>query len=91
MSNKQNSASNLIDDWQKQIQECLNDPRAAELIMDYYGKFQKNIQDAAQKFADQGADHACNDPVFANKLDKRVEELEARVEVLEKLLGRIFK
>lgn len=91
MSNKQNSASNLIDDWQKQMQECLNDPRVAELMMDYYGKFQNNIQDAAKKFASKSADDVNDDALFSSELSKRVEELEERVGALEKLLGRIFK
>ncbi len=59
--------------------------------MDYYGKFQNNIQDAAKTFASKDVCDGDDDAIFASELSKRVEELEERVGALEKLLGRIFK
>ncbi len=87
MSNKQTSASDLIDNWQKQMQEYLNDPRVADLMMDYYGKFQSNMQDATKKNTDDDDD---GDPI-SQQLANRVDELEKKVEALERILGRFFK
>jgi hypothetical protein len=91
MSNKQSAAEKLIDDWQKQMQEYLNDPRIAELMIDYYAKFQSKMQDVAQKFSDQSDYDDDDGNGVTDELICRIKALETRVELLEKLLGRILK
>ncbi len=91
MSNKQNSTDKIIDEWQKHMQEYLNDPRIAELMMDYYAKFQTKVQDVAKEFSAKDNHNASNDGVSTDELVCRIESLETRIELLEKLLGRIFK
>ncbi|MDF3046990.1 MAG: hypothetical protein K0R73_108 [Candidatus Midichloriaceae bacterium] len=91
MTNTKNSASNLIDDWQKHMQEYLNDPRLAELMVDYYAKFQNHATNSFKQANAENHNDAHDGDFVPYELGKRIAELEARVEVLEKILGRILK
>jgi hypothetical protein len=91
MTNTKNSASNLIDDWQKHMQEYLNDPRLAELMVDYYAKFQNHAKTNFKQTDAENPDDVGNGDFVPHEFSKRITELETRVEMLEKILGRILK
>lgn len=88
MSNAQNLAAEILAAWQKQMQECLSNPKNAQIMVENYAKFQETIN----KFFNQpGSSSASSDGVDANvqlvDLTKRIEELELRVRILEKALA----
>lgn len=82
-----------MEEWQKQMQEYLTDPRVAELMTDYYAKFQNQIRNVANSAsgATASSNNASANPDGSSQLDERVANLEQRIKILEQLLGGMFK
>lgn len=90
MSNKQNFVDKLMNDWQKQMQDYLNDPKVAEVMVSYYDKFQNSIQEIAKEFTPKSKVDADDTDPVTNDLNSRIKALETRVELLEKFLAAAF-
>lgn len=93
MSNEQNQAKEILDQWGKQMQEAIRDPRVADMMMEYYLK-SKNI---FERFSQDGGSNdkpaTTNDDAASTiaKLSERIEQLEAKVAILERLISANLK
>lgn len=90
MSNKQNIAAKLIQEWQSNMQEYLKDPRVSEVMVEYYAKSKKTFDEMTGKQYESNA----ADTTDANdaddkllKLTERLNELEARIKILERSIS----
>lgn len=93
MSNNQNFNQKIMLEWQKHMQEYLTDPRVAELMADYYAKFQnqiKNVATAASESASNTNDASAK-PSNVHELYARIDNLEQRVRILEQIISGMCK
>lgn len=90
MSNKQNFASIIMDNWNKKMQEYLNDPKVNELMVDCYAKFQQGIEEVAKNFDHQKTADDNDDVGVVQTTDERIDILEAKVKIIEEILDRFI-
>lgn len=91
MTNKQNSAEEMLKAWQAQLQDSFKDPRMVDLLVENYAKFQQNLNQAASSFATSQPKPRANtaDDVYLQLRDIKVyaQSLESRIAILERLLA----
>lgn len=90
MSDKQNLADELINMWQKQMQDYFKNPKVVELMAEQYEQYQKVFQQASQSESSSSASsdipNHVNDEL--RELKEYVAELEARIKLLEKYMAK---
>lgn len=94
MSNNQNIAAKLIEEWQSNMQEYLRDPRVAEIMVDYYAKSKKAFEDTTRGVNETNAadrSNAYDSQSKLHELTEHVKALETRVELLERYIIGNFK
>lgn len=93
MSKDQNQAKEILDQWGKQMQEAIRDPRVADIMMEYYLKsknlFEKFSPNEVNNDEPTGASDDATDSIA--ELNKRIEQLEAKVAILERLISANLK
>lgn len=89
MSDKQNLAEELINMWQKQLQDYFKDPKVTELMADQYAKYQQMLQAGFKDHSASASNDVPNDVnAELRKLEEHVAALEARIKLLERCLAK---
>jgi hypothetical protein len=86
MNEKDNFVKSMLQDWQRQMQQHLSDPRTAELLVEQYAKTQQLLKQTSDMFSKAAQYDADNHSPDAAQLAERVDELEHRVLELERML-----
>jgi cell fate (sporulation/competence/biofilm development) regulator YlbF (YheA/YmcA/DUF963 family) len=88
MSDKQNLTNKIISAWRGHVQEYLNDPKTAQIIIENYAKFQETfdefIKQASNSTSESDDDDDDNE---LHELKASVNELESRIRILEKIVA----
>lgn len=86
MTAKQNFPNDFLKLWQDGIKDYMQDARAAELMSEYFLKFQENFNSMAKPNEKSSTSEFCNDDT---KGDDRYYDLSERIKLLEFRISKL--
>lgn len=86
MTTNQNFPNDFLKIWQKNLQEYMQDPKAAEMMSEYFIKFQENYNSMVNSNGTNSSSEFRNDDA---KRDEQLADLANRLAKLEERLSNI--
>ena len=93
MSNSQNAAMELLNEWQSQMEKYLKDPQTANKMMEFYAGFQKFSESNFTKQSESNSSKSnfAGHADVSDELIIRIERLESKLSLLEAAVTGLIK